>query len=510
MPGSAVPAADRIPVIVGVGQINDRPSNDEEALDSAGLMLAALADAERDARATLLDRLDWLGVEDQISFPEDAIERTVAAGMPRQPRALFRTDQVSGTGPTELLNMAANLVARGEARFAAIVGGEALRTAGRWAQSGFRAVGDGGARLRELSEQATTPLARLYGIATPAEVYPLYENATRAAWGQTLAQAQSESGKIWAGMSAVAAANPAAWLRTETTADEIVTPSPTNRMVSFPYTKLMVANSAVNQGGAVIVASLAAAREAGIDERSMIHIGAGAGAREPEDYLRRDGFDHSASLDATITEVLARNRLSVDAIDMVELYSCFPCVPKMARRVLGWPVEKPATVYGGLTFGGGPIGNCMMHAVAAMVHRLRSTGGTGLVVSNGGYATYNHAIVLTDRPLPAGTFPQDYSVQAQANARRRPVPDLLESYVGPGTIETFAAPYGREGQLRFATIVGRTPDGARFLAVVPGDDAAALDYLTNGIEEPVGSQGDAVPMQDGRSRWVIRGRGAEA
>ena len=261
MPGSAVPAADRIPVIVGVGQINDRPSNDEEALDSAGLMLAALADAERDARATLLDRLDWLGVEDQISFPEDAIERTVAAGMPRQPRALFRTDQVSGTGPTELLNMAANLVARGEARFAAIVGGEALRTAGRWAQSGFRAVGDGGARLRELSEQATTPLARLYGIATPAEVYPLYENATRAAWGQTLAQAQSESGKIWAGMSAVAAANPAAWLRTETTADEIVTPSPTNRMVSFPYTKLMVANSAVNQGGAVIVASLAAARE---------------------------------------------------------------------------------------------------------------------------------------------------------------------------------------------------------------------------------------------------------
>lgn len=504
MSGSAVPEADRIPVIIGVGQINDRPANDEQALDSAGLMLAALAEAERDTRARVLDRLDWLGVEDQISFPEDAIERTVAAGLPSPPRALFRTDQASGTGPTEMLNMAANLIARGEARFAAIVGGEALRTAGRWAQSGFRAVGDGGARLRELSEQATTPLARRYGIATPAEVYPLYEHATRAAWGQTLAQAQAESGEIWARMSEVAAANPAAWLQTEVTAEEIVTPSPTNRMVGFPYTKLMVANSAVNQGAAVIVASLAAAREAGVAERSMIHIGAGAGAREPDDYLRRDGFDHSASLEATITEVLARNMLSVDGIDMVELYSCFPCVPKMARRVLGWPVEKPATVYGGLTFGGGPIGNCMMHAMAAMVHGLRSKGGTGLVVSNGGYATYNHAIVLADRSFSAGTFPQDYSVQSLADERRRAVPNLRDSYVGPGTIETFAAPYDREGRPRFATVVGRTPGGERFLAVVPGDDTVALDYLTNGVEEPVGSQGDAVPMQDGRSRWVVR------
>ena len=38
-----------------------------------------------------------------------------------------------------------------------------------------------------------------------------------------------------------------------------------NRPIAFPYSKLMVANSSVNQGAALIVTSLALAREAGID-----------------------------------------------------------------------------------------------------------------------------------------------------------------------------------------------------------------------------------------------------
>ena len=33
---------ERVPVIVGVGQINDRPEDPEDGLDSLGLMAAAL------------------------------------------------------------------------------------------------------------------------------------------------------------------------------------------------------------------------------------------------------------------------------------------------------------------------------------------------------------------------------------------------------------------------------------------------------------------------------------
>jgi acetyl-CoA C-acetyltransferase len=176
----------------------------------------------------------------------------------------------------------------------------------------------------------------------------------------------------------------------------------------------------------------------------------------------------------------------------------------MARRVLEWPIEKPVTVYGGLTFGGGPIGNCMMHAAAAMTEKLRAgrPEATGLILANGGFATHNHAITLGRRAPRGIDLTADYDVQADAEAARSPAPALLDSYEGPGTIESYVIPYGRDGQPRFASIVARTPDGSRFVAHVPGDDTVTLTALSDGSREPVGTAGRAGPMDDGRNRWT--------
>ena len=62
-------------------------------------------------------------------------------------------------------------------------------------------------------------------------------------------------------MSGGGRGQPHAWLRKTSRAADIVNGDDDNRMISFPYAKLMVANNAVNQGAAVIVASLAVARE---------------------------------------------------------------------------------------------------------------------------------------------------------------------------------------------------------------------------------------------------------
>ncbi len=63
---------NRIPVIMGVGQVNDRDETDKPSLglDSLGLMEAALRAADLDAGGGWLPRLDSLAVVDQISFPE--------------------------------------------------------------------------------------------------------------------------------------------------------------------------------------------------------------------------------------------------------------------------------------------------------------------------------------------------------------------------------------------------------------------------------------------------------
>ena len=484
---------DRIPVVIAVGEICDRPEIEAEGRDSIALMLAALREAETDLGITILDRLDWLGVEDQISFPNPAPQEDLAARLPNRPARTVKTAEASGDGPLQLINDAANLIGRGEIRLAAAVGAEALRTAAKRAQADITAGRTPPKNsITDVATERARPLARKYGLLTPIDVYPLYENATRAAWGQSLAEGQRETGQIWSGFSAVAAGNSNAWMRRALTPDQIIDVTADNRIVSFPYTKLMVANASVNMGAAVIIASLAMARELGVPEDRIVYVGLGAAAHEDEDFLKRDSYSRSASLETTVTAALERNTLKSGDIDHVELYSCFPCVPKMARRVLGWPVDAPASVYGGLTFGGGPIGNCMMHAAAQMVHKLRTSGEHGLIVANGGYATHSHSLVLTRRPVPAGSFPQDYSVQAEADQRRGVPPELLEDYEGEGVIETFTIPFDRHGQPLHGTVIARAPEGARFLAHVPREDAATLGFLMTEKGQPVGSAGQAV------------------
>ena len=143
----------------------------------------------------------------------------------------------------------------------------------------------------------------------------------------------------------------------------------------------------------------------------------------------------------------------------------------MARRILNWPLERPSSVYGGLTFGGAPVGNPMMHAAAAMVEKLRAGKGTekGLIFANGGFATHNHAIVFSRQPGASADTPQSYDVHSTADALRGHIPKFLDRYSGPATIESYMMPYSRKGEPAFAAIVGRTPAGERFLAHVrPG------------------------------------------
>lgn len=488
--------ASRIPVIVGVGQINDRPAEAAPGLNSLELMQAALMRADQDAGGGWLKRLDSLAVVAQISFPElGDVSKPLADALGASPRHCAQTRYPMGDSPVALLNEAANRIAAGELEIAAIVGGEGLRTAMRRASASRDAV-------RESAARAAKPLRQRYGIVAPTDVYPLYENACRAAWGQTLAQAQTESAEIWSLMSEVAARSPGAWLREPRTSADILAASPDNRPIAFPYTKLMVANASVNQGAGFIVASLAQARAAGVSEDRLVYVGRGAHAREPGDVLARDTLTRSPSMEAALSAALGFNNLTAADLDYAELYSCFPCVPKMARRVIGWPLDRPVTVFGGLTFGGGPVGNYMSHAIAAMVEALRASGRHGLLFGNGGFATTSHAVVLSrDEALAAhGGPPSD--VQAQADATRGPALSLIEDYAGPASIETYTVFYDRAGAPKHGVIVARAPTGERFLAYAhPDEDMIA--FLTSGASEPAGAPGHAERNEDGLIVWRL-------
>jgi len=498
------PSPEHIPVIVGVGQINDRPEQAGDGLDPVGLMVEALRRADTDAGGGLLEDCDSLSVVAQLAWPQlNPVDGTVAERLGIAPSHCMQTAMPNGDSPILLLHEAANRIGRGEACICAITGGEALRTAGQLAALKKRRDGERPNALRDATHRVRRGYAQSYGLVVPTDVYPLYENAGRAAYGQTLAEGQAESGAIWALMSEVAAASEGAWIRTPVSAAEITSPSDSNRPIAFPYTKLQVANSSVNQGAGFIVTSLAEARRRGIAEDRMVWIGHGAAAHESGNFLARDRYDASPSLATSIERTMELNRVATSDLAHVELYSCFPCVPKMARRVLGWPLDRPATVFGGLTFGGGPIGNYMSHAVVAMVRKLRATKDKGLLFANGGYATHNHTILLSGVSTGAA-FPQDFDYQADADARRGEVPPLDEGYTGPATIESYTMYYGRDGSAQSGVIVARTPAGARTLASVSAEDTEMVAFLTGGAQEPVGTEGSVIREGDALAVWRRR------
>jgi acetyl-CoA C-acetyltransferase len=496
---------ERIPVIIAGGQVNDRPADPDEGLDSLGLMVAALRAAESDAGiGPLLADLDSLAIVDQISFRHlGKLCDPLAAAIGATPKVNYQSDAPHGDTPIRLLNEAANRIGAGEIKLAAVVGAEALRTAAGRAAKAATGEDRSYSEIRKVATRQEPNYAQVHGLIAPVDVYPLYENAGRAAYGQTLVEAQAESAAIWSQMSEVAASNDGAWIRKPVTPEAVLASGEGNRPIAFPYNKLMVANSSVNQGAGFVVASLAEARRRGVPEDRIIYVGMGAAAKEAGSILKRDRYDRSVSMDTAIRRTLDLNQMTAADFDFVELYSCFPCVPKMARRTLGWPVDRPATVFGGLTFGGGPIANYMSHAVVSMVDKLRRDGRTGFLFANGGFATDNHCIILSNQPIAAAQFPQDFDYQAEADAAREAIPPIDEDYAGPAKIETYTVFYGRDGAPRAGVVVALTPAGARTLAHVDVGDAAMVAFLTDGLVEPVGTAG-AIIRTDGDSRiWQI-------
>lgn len=79
-------------------------------------------------------------------------------------------------------------------------------------------------------------IGSLHGIGLPIHVYPLYENGFRAYRGQSIAENNRESARLYAEFAKVAEKNPTAWNYGKPAATEEVigTVTKANRMICFP------------------------------------------------------------------------------------------------------------------------------------------------------------------------------------------------------------------------------------------------------------------------------------
>ncbi|MEZ5138318.1 MAG: hypothetical protein R2711_06005 [Acidimicrobiales bacterium] len=307
------------------------------------------------------------------------------------------------------------------------------------------------------------------GVVAPSSVYAIFEHALRAQEGWTIDEHRDRLAALWAGFNEVAVGNPHAWIREPWTAERIREATPDNRMVGFPYTKVMNANNAVEQAACFVVTSVEQARALGIAADRWVFPWSGSDAHEHWHLSHRWSLAAAPAIGIAGRAALELAGVGVDDLAHVDVYSCFPSggADRGARDRPA--LDRPLTVTGGLSFAGGPWNDYVSHSIATMVEVLRAEpGAVGLVTGNGGYLTKHAMGVLSTDPPPQPWRHAHPQAEVDALPRR----ELAEEVDGEATVEAGVAMFGREGPERVLVAV-LLPDGRRAWAGTSDPEAMA-------------------------------------
>jgi acetyl-CoA C-acetyltransferase len=486
------------PVVVGVGQAAERIDDpDYRAMSPVDLATAAaraaLNDCGADAVSAAVDTV--AGVRQfEISGPvanaplgrSDNYPRSVAKRIGAEPaRAILEI--VGGQGPQHLISELAAEIAAGRSEVALVFGSDATSTLRHFARAeakpDFTETVDGDLEDRGQSmEGLVSRYTVIHGLIDAPTQYGLMENARRVGTGLGPAEYLRRMGELFAPFSKVAAGNPFAAAPVERTVDELITVTDSNRMISEPYPRLLVARDQVNQGAAALLMSVGAARRLGVPEEKWVFLHGHADLQE-QGMLERPDLGHAPSAVMAVREALAMAGISVDDVATFDLYSCFPVPVFNICDGVGIAPDDPRglTLTGGLPFFGGAGNNYSMHGIAETIAQIRSTPGQfGLVGANGGIMSKYSVGVYSTAPTEWTT---DRSAQLQAQVDSWPTQSVTENADGDATIETYTV--RRDGGRPTGIIIGRlAADDSRFLSTTEDDELIAV--LTDG--DPLGRE----------------------
>jgi acetyl-CoA C-acetyltransferase len=460
-------------VIVAAGQSLER----DEIVSSIDLMARAADVAFADAPG-LATRVQRVSTVDVIGDPRPRPASELAARMGIDSAACEATT-VGGNSPQWLVTRTAEDIASGVLDVALLAGAEAGASGKRRGAGTF----GGGDRSAAPTPGADGPPDPVVGVDRegwgeaqaairlflPIHVYPLFESAMAAHAGRSFDEHRRFLGELLAPATAVAAKHPYAWFPVERTPDELSTPTDDNRLTAEPYTKRMNAIMAVDQGAAVIMTSLATARELGLVDQ-VVYVWSGADANEVWYPVQRPQLHRSSGIEAAGSAALAAAGVGIDDIGVLDFYSCFPSAVQAGADALGVAFDDPRrlTITGGLAYFGGPGNNYTMHAIATMVGRVRQDGGYALTNGLGWYITKHSVGVYGAEPPPDG-FRRGDTTAAQAAIDASAIAVALEAE-GGATVEASTVTYDRDGAVDGVPVFARLDDGRRVAAALHEDD----------------------------------------
>jgi len=509
-----MPLDPRTPILVGVGQFTERIDDPGyrgmSAVDLATeAARAALADTGADAAAVAAAVDTVFGLRQfEISGPmpatlgkSDNYPRSVMQRIGGDPARVV-LEPVGGQGPQKLVTEAGDAIVAGEADVVMIMGSEPGSTAKYFADRDDKPdftelvggqLDDRGHQIYSYIDDYTIQ----HGLTGAPVQYGLLDNARRARLGLPVAQYRRAMAELFAPMSKVAAKNPFSSSPVERSVEEVETVTDENRMICDPYPRFLVARDTVNQGAALVLMSVQAARRHGVPQEKWVFVHGHSDLVEQPLLSRVDMGASPAAVHAA-HEALRVAGVGVDDIATFDLYSCFPFPVFVMSEALGLTADDPRglTLTGGLPYFGGPGNSYSAHAIAETVAQMRDTPGRfGFVGANGGIMSKYSVGIYSTEPV---AWQSSRSAELNTEVAALPTVPVTKTPGGDGVIETYSVRY--DWPKPTGIIVGRLDaDDSRFMATTRDDDLMAL--MTTG--DPLGAR-IVVTSTDKGNRAALR------
>ena len=322
--------------------------------------------------------------------------------------------------------------------------------------------------------------------------FALFDNARRAQLGRGLDEHRAALGRVMAPMTEVAAATPKhAWFPVARTAEEIATATADNRMVAYPYTKLMTSIMDVDMAAASCWRPPRRQMRWACPRTSGCTCAAGATPRTRPTWPATPSCGAPPPWRRRRRAALRGAGIGADDVAHFDLYSCFASSVCFALDALGvartMPARAAVTQTGGLPYHGGPGSNYMTHSLAAMAETLRADPGSCGIVSGVGMHMQKHAYGVWSTKPPGGGRAAGgaggggggggggvvggadgvVSDPARYVATAEPVL-IVGSPEGTAVVATYTVLHGRDSEPERALLVCDLPEGGRSYALLDG------------------------------------------
>lgn len=365
--------------------------------------LARAAAGDGSARHDVLGAVDYLGLVHCQSWaydhPVDRLADRLGVSDAQRVESIL-----AGTSPQRLLNDAAARMLQGAASVALVVGGEALATRRHFDRNNelppWSHPHPSPPALPVDLDEWYLPTEIAHGVLPAWLTFALLEQARWAVLGGQPGP-RSDLNSVIRHLNDVACTNPDAWFTRKRTVDELTTAAPDNRMVTTPYTKRMTAFLNVDMAAANLLVTKEVADAWHVPDDRRVYLRGWGFARDAVHVAARAQLGSSPGMRTATSDALHAAGVTVDDIDVFDLYSCFGSAVQFAGDALDLAADdpRPRSVTGGLPYHGGPSSNYMSHSVSHIVSRLRAgTADTALCTGVGMHMTKHVAAVWARSP----------------------------------------------------------------------------------------------------------------